>query len=468
MHIYQVVAGVGGDPSAQAVELRLRFDDQGHVVPTRLVARDARGENPVVLIDLTSEVANAAPGDSILLASAAMATYTDPPLNPDFTLTNAIPASYLAAGTLTFESDDSTTIVSRLSWGGAAYTGPNSGEDFNDDNGDYGMPVDGPLRIDGTSALRFTRAYNALSTTNAQDYQWISSGVVLTKNSRETYDLVGCPQQATADPDGDGYCGAFDNCPQAANVDQADRDDDDAGDGCDLCPDDPLKQSPGICGCGEQELDADGDGVCDAPDNCPAAANPDQSDSDADGAGDACDGCPDDPRKQSPGLCGCGAEDVDADADGVCDTVDNCPGVANADQSDRDRDARGDACDACPDDPRKTEPGACGCDEPERDIDADGIVDCLDSQIMDPNAPAAPAGGATCGASAAGLALAPVASLVIAGIRARRAAGRTSPRSRPRSRELAGPIRGPDARRIRRPPRPVRGAASDRAREAPS
>jgi len=35
--------------------------------------------------------------------------------------------------------------------------------------------------------------------------------------------------------------------------------------------------------------DADGDGVNDAEDNCPATANPDQADFDLDGAGDACD-----------------------------------------------------------------------------------------------------------------------------------------------------------------------------------
>ena len=36
--------------------------------------------------------------------------------------------------------------------------------------------------------------------------------------------------------------------------------------------------------------DADGDGVADAVDNCPATPNPDQLDADADGTGDACEG----------------------------------------------------------------------------------------------------------------------------------------------------------------------------------
>src|SRR2546426_1909792 len=37
--------------------------------------------------------------------------------------------------------------------------------------------------------------------------------------------------------------------------------------------------------------DQDGDGVCDADDDCPLVANPDQADADADGIGDACDPC---------------------------------------------------------------------------------------------------------------------------------------------------------------------------------
>jgi hypothetical protein len=44
----------------------------------------------------------------------------------------------------------------------------------------------------------------------------------------------------------------------------------------------------------------------------------------------------------------CGSFGGDSDGDGVCNDVDNCPDVANADQSDTDRDGMGDACDPAP------------------------------------------------------------------------------------------------------------------------
>jgi ELWxxDGT repeat protein len=52
-------------------------------------------------------------------------------------------------------------------------------------------------------------------------------------------------------------------------------------------------------------FDADGDGVTDAADNCPAAPNPDQVDLDGDGSGDACD--------------------PDRDGDTVANDGDRCP-----------------------------------------------------------------------------------------------------------------------------------------------
>jgi len=80
---------------------------------------------------------------------------------------------------------------------------------------------------------------------------------------------------AGGDVDGDQICGNFDNCPAAANVDQTDTDGDGLGDACDACPNDANN-------------DTDDDGVCGDVDNCPTVANPDQSDVDGDGAGDLC------------------------------------------------------------------------------------------------------------------------------------------------------------------------------------
>ncbi|MCC6765437.1 MAG: hypothetical protein IT293_12320 [Deltaproteobacteria bacterium] len=69
--------------------------------------------------------------------------------------------------------------------------------------------------------------------------------------------------------------------------------------------------------------DPDGDGVF-RNDNCPATPNADQLDTDDDGPGDACDPCPTDPTKVDPGLCGCGVPDVDVDTDSVVDCHDPC------------------------------------------------------------------------------------------------------------------------------------------------
>ncbi|MCP4837584.1 MAG: hypothetical protein GY895_22800, partial [Phycisphaera sp.] len=85
-------------------------------------------------------------------------------------------------------------------------------------------------------------------------------------------------------------------------------------------------------------------------------------DSDSDGTRDCYDNCPDDPNKTEPGACGCGVADTDTDGDGTPDCLDSCPS-----------------------DPNKTEPGACGCGVADTDTDGDGTPDCLDSCPADPN-----------------------------------------------------------------------------------
>ena len=85
--------------------------------------------------------------------------------------------------------------------------------------------------------------------------------------------------EPTNDADNDGVLDGADNCPNVANADQADNDNDGIGNVCDSTPD------------GETS-DSDSDGVSDSLDNCPLVANSDQLDSDADGVGDACDSTP--------------------------------------------------------------------------------------------------------------------------------------------------------------------------------
>jgi len=70
--------------------------------------------------------------------------------------------------------------------------------------------------------------------------------------------------------------------------------------------------------------DEDGDQVVDELDNCPSHYNPDQSDIDKNNRGDACD---------------------DWDRDGVLNYLDNCQNIPNRNQSDEDGDGVGDACD---------------------------------------------------------------------------------------------------------------------------
>jgi len=116
-------------------------------------------------------------------------------------------------------------------------------------------------------------------------------------------DRVRFVPEAYTDTDGDNVVDLDDNCPDAANEDQADADGDGVGDICE---------------------DGDGDGVPDLVDNCPDVTNSSQTDVNANGVGDVCE---------------------DSDGDGVIDSRDNCRDVANADQADADGNGKGDACD---------------------------------------------------------------------------------------------------------------------------
>ena len=72
--------------------------------------------------------------------------------------------------------------------------------------------------------------------------------------------------------------------------------------------------------------------------------------------------CPNDPNKTDPGQCGCGQPDTDSDGDGVADCIDQCPGEPDADS---DGDGVADCIDQCP-------------GGPDTDSDGDGALDCDD------------------------------------------------------------------------------------------
>jgi subtilisin-like proprotein convertase family protein len=151
-------------------------------------------------------------------------------------------------------------------------------------------------------------------------------------------------------------CTAAGGVPQMAGLCEGDGDGDMVDGQCgDLCPMDPNKTAPGLCGCGVSDVDTDMDGTPDCNDLCPldplkiapglCGCGVSDVDTDMDGTPDCNDLCPLDPLKIAPGICGCGVADTDTDADTVADCNDNCIDVPNPDQADADGDGEGDACD---------------------------------------------------------------------------------------------------------------------------
>lgn len=100
--------------------------------------------------------------------------------------------------------------------------------------------------------------------------------------------------------------------------------------------------------------------------------------------------CPSGDRPYVPPLAlGATITILDCDQDGISDgqeiddgTAEDCDGNFVPDECeslvDGDGDGAPDVCDGCPDDAIKTQPGVCGCNSSEQDLDQNGTPDCVD------------------------------------------------------------------------------------------
>ena len=145
IQIEQVIGGVNGDTTAQAIQLRMRSADQHFIGnQSEINVYDATGSNPVKLVDFTTNVTSGA-GKRILITTPNFANYTDTPLVPDFTM-NPIPVPYLEAGQISFEGDLAFFgKLWNLNYGGASYTGTTAGTTWNDGDSNFGPPFSEPL-----------------------------------------------------------------------------------------------------------------------------------------------------------------------------------------------------------------------------------------------------------------------------------------------------------------------------------
>lgn len=191
VQIEQVIGGVDGDTSVQAIQLRIRFPGDNQFQFARLRAWDEAGQNPVTIIAFDSPTPNGGFGDRVLITSENFAAHLDSALAADFTMTNLIPVSYLTAGRLTFESVDGTIFWS-LSYGGVAYTGPTTGTGWNDDDEDFGPPFDGPLPTSHARGLLFQGEASDISTTNFDDYAVTRGPAFFINNAGESARVAGC------------------------------------------------------------------------------------------------------------------------------------------------------------------------------------------------------------------------------------------------------------------------------------
>jgi hypothetical protein len=109
---------------------------------------------------------------------------------PDFILANPIPPSYLEAGKVTWGF--ASTVYWSLAWGGAGYTGTNTGVIDNDPDGNFNPPFGSPLPVTSNTAVRFPGLSSAASANNAADYALSASPATFVNNAGSSVALNVC------------------------------------------------------------------------------------------------------------------------------------------------------------------------------------------------------------------------------------------------------------------------------------
>lgn len=171
-----------------------------------------------------------------------------------------------------------------------------------------------------------------------------------------------------AECDDDKYCTLIDTCDGDGGCRHAGSPcDEEDGNACNDCNEDndsceqpegtQCGDGPSLDGCSRQDT-CDNDAVC-LPNHEPSSTACDDDD-------DPCtyDHC-------SGGTCVHEDTGLDSDGDGVCDAGDNCPDIPNANQANADGDAWGNLCDLCPND--------FDTDQSQQDRDGDGRGDSCDA-----------------------------------------------------------------------------------------
>jgi hypothetical protein len=204
MQIEQIIGGVNGDTTAQAIQLRLAFGNQHFVAGSRVSAVNAAGGNQVVLQNMNTDMPGpSTTGQRILLATPNFANYTHIPLVADFVMT-PIPVSYLSAGQVRFTNNNGSLIYWSISWGGSGFTGATIRTMDNDTNGNFGPPVNIALPSTSLQALRFDGLATDKSTTNLADYILTPGAATFTNYAGTNFNLVTPPDPDTGDFDEDG------------------------------------------------------------------------------------------------------------------------------------------------------------------------------------------------------------------------------------------------------------------------